>query len=81
MPTDETSFQFTPAWYALGIPTPQRLATLEAIWARGEDRSREHYRWRAFREFLAERRPLPPTLASASTTSALQTLIARWVKA
>jgi len=27
-------------------------------WARGEDRNREHYRWRAFVAFLDERRPL-----------------------
>ena len=62
---DETPFQFTPAWYALGIVTPSRLASLQAIWVRGEDKRTEHYRWRAFQEFVAERRPLPPTLAAA----------------
>jgi hypothetical protein len=65
MPLDETRFQFTPAWYTLGIATPDRLAVLQATWARGEDRSPEHYRWRAFKEFLTERRPLPPPLAGA----------------
>ena len=65
MPFEETPFQFTPTWYTLGIATTERLAALRAIWARGEDRSPEHYRWRAFKEFLTERRPLPPPLAEA----------------
>jgi hypothetical protein len=65
MQFDETSFQFTPRWYALGIATQQRVAALEAIWADSEDRSPEHYRWRAFKEFLAEQRPLGRSLAVA----------------
>jgi hypothetical protein len=65
VPSDDTPFQFTPQWYALGIVTPERLAALQAIWAQGEDRWPEHYRWRAFKEFLAERRPLPAPLATA----------------
>ena len=61
----ETPFEFTAAWHALGILTPARLAELEQLWAQGEDRNPEHYRWHAFRSFLQERRPLSPELAVA----------------
>lgn len=65
MTTDDTPFQFTAPWYELGIATPARLAMLQEIWARGVDRHAEHYRWRAFRTFLAEHRPITPELAAA----------------
>jgi len=58
-------FGFTAPWFALGLVTETRLAELLAEWARGEDRSTEHYRWRAFTAFLAEHRPLPPDTAVA----------------
>ena len=62
---DHSRFGFSAPWYSLGIVTPERLGALEAEWARGEDRHPEHYRWRAFREFLTERRPLAPEVALA----------------
>jgi hypothetical protein len=65
MTNEATPFQFSEVWYALGVVTPARLAKLEAEWARGEDRSPEHYRWGAFRAFVAERRPLAPETAAA----------------
>ncbi|AHG92899.1 hypothetical protein J421_5364 (plasmid) [Gemmatirosa kalamazoonensis] len=65
MTPEETPFQFGDAWFALGLVTPERLAALRAEWASGEDRSPEHYRWQAFVEFLAERRPLSAELAAA----------------
>ena len=34
-------------------------------WDKGDDTNTEHYRWWAFREFLAARRPLPCDLAAA----------------
>ena len=51
--------------YALGIVTPAHVADLEQEWARGEDRNPEHYRWRAFRAFLTDRRPLSADRAIA----------------
>ena len=65
MTPEELPFEFSPEWFALGLVTPERLAALRAEWERGEDRSPEHYRWRAFVAFLAERRPVSPELASA----------------
>jgi hypothetical protein len=60
-----TPFGFNATWYVLGIATPERLAALQAEWECGEDRSPEHYRWRAFREFLAANRPLTERVATA----------------
>ena len=65
MSTDDAPFQFTPAWYALGIVTPGRLSVLRSIWQRGEDQSTEHYRYRAFHLFLTEHRPLSASLCTA----------------
>ena len=65
MTFEDSPFEFTKAWFALGVVTPARLAALRAEWDRGEDNNPEHYRWRAFREFLIERRPLPPELVTA----------------
>jgi hypothetical protein len=65
MTFEESPFEFTEAWSKLGVLTPARLAALRAEWARGEDGNTEHYRWRAFREFPAEHRPLPPALVVA----------------
>ena len=65
MAANSPQFGFTSEWFELGIATPERLAELKAVWAEGEDPDPEHYRWRAFQEFLAERRPLPADLARA----------------
>jgi len=55
---------FTPAWRALGVVDDVSLAVLRAEWDRGDDPHPEHYRWRAFSDFLHARRPLPPDLAA-----------------
>jgi hypothetical protein len=56
---------FTPAWYALGIVDQAFLARARAKWDKGEDNHAEHYRYWAFREFLAVHRPLSAQLAAA----------------
>ena len=56
---------FTPAWFALGLVTPEQLAAHEEEWARGEDPHPKHYRWRAFQAFLRARRPLTPSRAQS----------------
>jgi hypothetical protein len=56
---------FTPAWYGLGIVDEAFLERARARWDKGDDSNTEHYRWWAFSEFLAARRPLAPDLASA----------------
>ena len=56
---------FTPAWYALGVVDQAFLERARGEWDKGEDANTEHYRWWAFREFLASHRPLAPDLAVA----------------
>lgn len=67
--TDATEFArrlgFTPAWYALGVVDDALLARQQAEWDKGEDHNTEHYRYGAFRAFLAAHRPLSPELAAA----------------
>ena len=66
MTADDSPFEFSAAWHALGVATPARVAALRAEWDRGEDRNPEHYRWRAFLEFVAEQpRPLAPDVVAA----------------
>ena len=55
---------FTPAWRALGIIDDASLAVMRAEWDRGDDPHPEHYRWRAFSDFMHARRPLPSVLAA-----------------
>lgn len=45
--------EFTKEWIDLGIVTPEKLSELEIEWNKGEDTNTEHYRWRAFRDFLS----------------------------
>jgi hypothetical protein len=56
---------FTPAWYAVGVVDQSFLARARIEWDKGEDDNTEHYRYWAFREFVAARRPLSPELAVA----------------
>ncbi len=65
MSVEDSPFQLTEDWFALGVVTPERLAVMRAEWERGEDPNPEHYRWRAFCDFVASRRPLAPDLAVA----------------
>ena len=63
MIVDGSPFQLTPSWFALGIITPERLSVMRLEWDQGHDRNPEHYRWRAFLEFLRARQPLDHDLA------------------
>jgi hypothetical protein len=65
MTFEESPFQFTEAWFKLGVVTPARLAALRAEWARAEERTRSTIAGVRSREFPAEQRPLPPELAVA----------------
>jgi hypothetical protein len=44
--------QFTQEWIDLGIITPEKLNELEHEWQSSDDRNIEHYRWRAFLDFI-----------------------------
>jgi hypothetical protein len=67
--TDPTQFArllgFTRAWFALGVVNDAVLDRQRAEWEKGQDGNPEHYRYGAFREFLAAHRPLAPDLAAA----------------
>ena len=56
---------FTARWAELGLVDDALLARFREEWERGDDHSTEHYRYRAFGDFLAARRPLAPELAMA----------------
>ncbi len=56
---------FTPAWFAAGVVDDAVLMRLRIEWEKGEDDNTEHYRHRAFRDFLASHRPLGPETARA----------------
>ena len=56
---------FTPEWFALGVVDDSVLVRLRTEWDKGADPNTEHYRYWAFREFLAAHRPLTQQLAEA----------------
>jgi hypothetical protein len=55
---------FTSAWFTIGVVDDSVLAGLQVEWNKGQDDHPEHYRYWAFREFLAAHRPLAPELAA-----------------
>ena len=44
--------EFTQEWIDLGIITPAKLKQIETEWAISKDKNPEHYRWRAFLDFI-----------------------------
>ena len=56
---------FTPEWYTLGIVDDALLDRLRADWDKGDDPNTEHYRYRAFSDFVLVHQPLSPALALA----------------
>jgi hypothetical protein len=58
-------FGFSERWFSLGLVPDGLLARMQQEWDRGQDHNPEHYRYWAFKEFLAAHRPLDPRLAEA----------------
>ncbi len=56
---------FTDEWFALGLVTEESLRQSAATYEASDDKNAEHYRYGAFRWYLQEHRPLPPTVAEA----------------
>lgn len=54
---------FTEEWLRLGIVTPAQIAEAIQTFEQSDDKHSEHYRYKAFRDFLNRHRPLPPDLA------------------
>jgi hypothetical protein len=46
------TLRFSQAWIELGIITSAKLEQFEALWVTGEDTNTEHYRWKAFLDFI-----------------------------
>ena len=57
--------EFSQEWIDLGIITPAKLKQLESEWATGEDTNPEHYRWRAFLDFIESKVVLDENSARA----------------
>ncbi len=52
---------FTPMWFQLGVVNDDSILRYERDWQTSEDRHPEHYRYRAFREYLNQACPLSET--------------------
>ena len=48
------TLKFTNEWRELGIISDDVLASLETKWLSGEDPNTEHYRWKAFVDFMEQ---------------------------
>lgn len=55
--------EFSQEWLDLGIVDPDKLHTLEFEWNSSNDKNPEHYRWRAFLDFLRSQEFLDPIIA------------------
>ena len=55
--------EFSQEWIDLGIITPAKLSHIEAEWAASDDRNTEHYRWRAFLDFIKSKGSLDAVTA------------------
>ena len=49
---------FTPEWFQLGVVNAESVLRYEREWQESEDHNPEHYRYRAFREYLNKACPL-----------------------
>ncbi|MDQ3686380.1 MAG: hypothetical protein M3430_12395 [Acidobacteriota bacterium] len=59
------TLEFSQEWIDLGIVTHGKLKQIEAEWAKGDDRNTEHYRWRAFHDFIQSKETLDADTATA----------------
>ena len=55
--------EFSQEWIDLGIISQAKLDQLEAEWLTSDDRNSEHYRWRAFLDFIQLQVSLDPPIA------------------
>jgi hypothetical protein len=50
-------------WLDLGVVDPDKLYEIELEWNSSEDKNTEHYRWRAFFDFMQSQVFLDPIIA------------------
>jgi len=55
--------EFSQDWIDLGIVSRSKLDEIEAEWITSDDKNTEHYRWRAFLDFMQLQESLDPLLA------------------
>ena len=71
-PLISTILGYTEDWFSLGVINAPLLEQQRIDWDSGGDTNPEHYRYSAFRSFLASRRPLTADLATALFSLGLQ---------
>jgi hypothetical protein len=59
------TLEFSQEWIDLEIITPAKLEQLKAEWDTGDDTNTEHYRWRAFLNFMQSKPLLDADTAKA----------------
>jgi len=57
--------EFNNQWIELGIINDEKLRQFEVDWSKGEDPYPEHYRWRAFLDFIKSKEQLDENTAKA----------------
>ncbi|AMV23989.1 hypothetical protein VT84_06310 [Gemmata sp. SH-PL17] len=65
LPDPMSLLGFTDRWLALGVVTRERVEALGREFESSSDKNPEHYRYAAFRDYLAAHRPLQPAVAEA----------------
>jgi len=55
--------EFSQEWIELGIVSQAKLNQMEIEWLTSDDRNSEHYRWRAFLDFMQLQVSLDPLIA------------------
>jgi hypothetical protein len=55
--------EFSQEWIDLGIVSQAKLNQIEADWLTSDDKHSEHYRWRAFLDFMQLQVSLDPIVA------------------
>ncbi|MBC8137299.1 MAG: hypothetical protein H8F28_15575 [Fibrella sp.] len=61
----ELPLGFSPKWIELGIVTGEEIRQTVERFEASDDKSEEHYRWRAFKKFLASTPSLPAEMICA----------------
>jgi len=57
------TIEFSQEWLDLGIIDSEKLQKIESEWNSSDDKHTEHYRWRAFLDFIESQEFLDPFIA------------------
>lgn len=56
----EMPLGFNQNWVTLGIVSMEEIQQLVELFESSDDKNEEHYRWRAFKTFLVNKKPFSP---------------------